>query len=174
MPSPPCPPALPKVSEDASDAPYGGLFGTTVLADVVEEFVASPSVVYRPKDLEELTERSEPSIRSALSTLLRLNLIENVSSENQPPRYRVRVESKKFVALSFLAYAMLDDRDGSDCMDTAVHDYYSNYVREKFEPLVVSYDGTGTTYEISAATGDAATSSVQVEAASGAYLQVTA
>lgn len=169
--------SLPSPSKEAEtfiDAPYGGLFGNTVLADVVEEFVASPSGVYRPKDLEELTERSEPSIRSALATLLRLNLIENVSSENQPPRYRARVESKKFVALSFLAYAMLDDRDGSDCMDTAVHDYYSNYVREKFEPLVVLNDDTGTTYSISAMTSDTAKSSVQVEAVTGAYLQVTA
>ncbi|HIH03330.1 MAG TPA: hypothetical protein HA263_05595 [Methanoregulaceae archaeon] len=137
----------PKEAEVFIDAPYGGLFGNTVLAHVIEEFIASPSVVYRPKDLEELTEKSEPSIRSALATLLRLNLIEKVSSENQPPRYRVRVESKKFVALSFLAYAMLDDRDGSDCMDMAVHDYYSNYVREKFES-VHSYDISGTSYEI--------------------------
>lgn len=164
----------PKEAEAFIDAPYGGLFGNTVLAHVIEEFIASPSVVYRPKDLEELTEKSEPSIRSALATLLRLNLIEKVSSEKQPPRYRVRVESKKFVALSFLAYAMLDDRDGSDCMDMAVHDYYSTYVREKFEPLVLSYDVTGTTFGITAEMEDTNEISTKSEAGSLGYLQVTA
>lgn len=135
------PPPLPKEFEAFVDKPYGGLFGNTVLANVVEELVASPSVIYRPKDLEELTGRAEGSIRSALATLLRLNLIENLSPDDaQHPRYRVNTGSKKFVALSLLAYAMLDDRDGSDCMDMAVHNYYSNYVREKFEPLVVARD----------------------------------
>lgn len=169
----PSPPSHPKEDGAFIDAPYDGLFGNTVLAHVIEEFVASPSVVYRPKDLEELTEKSEPSIRSALSTLLRLGLIEKVSLDSQSPLYRVRVEAKKFVALSFLAYAMLDDRDGSDCMDTAVHDYYSNYVQEKYEPLVLSYDLTRTTYGISTTIEETVRDSAN-GATSITYHQVTA
>lgn len=167
-------PQLPKELETFVDDPYGGLFGNTVLAHVIEELVASPSVVYRPKDLEDLTGRVEGSIRTALATLRRLNLIENLSPDARHPLYRVNTRSKKFVALSFLAYAMLDDRDGSDCMDTAVHDYYSNYVREKFEPLVLSYDDTGTTYNVTAATVGTAKNSMQIEALSNKYLQVKA
>jgi hypothetical protein len=50
----------------------------------------------------------------------------------------VNVASKKFAALSLLAYAILDDRDGTDCMDEAVHDYYSKVVREKYEPYAIA------------------------------------
>lgn len=160
-------PPLPKELEAFVDTPYGGLFGNTVLAHVIEELVASPSVIYRPKDLEELTGRAEGSIRSALATLHRLKLIENLSPDGPHPRYRVNTGSKKFVALSFLAYAMLDDRDGSDCMDLAVHHYYSMYLRPEYEPLVYSYD-------ISEAIEEIARSISRTESTTERYMQVTA
>jgi hypothetical protein len=52
--------------------------------------------------------------------------------------YRINVASKKFAALSLLAYAILDDRDGTDCMDEAVYDYYSKVVREKYEQTAIA------------------------------------
>ncbi len=166
-------PPLPKYLEAFVDTPYGGLFGDTVIAHVVEEMVASPSVAYRPTDLQELTGKGETRVRSALATLIKLDLIVNVSDDPQHPRYRVKTHSKKFVALSFLAYAMLDDRDGSDCMDTAVHDYHQKYVREKFEPFVISSGRTGTRYGVTSMKEKSDLYGTRIETGSLRYLRET-
>ena len=136
-------PELPEELEEFLDKPYGGLFGNTVLAQVVEEIVADPTMDYRPRYLEEMTGKKAPSIREALRVLVRLGLIENVSSDVQHPVYRVVVESKKFIALSLLAYAVIDDRDGTDCMNTAILDYYNRVLRAKAEPLAVATNNAG-------------------------------
>lgn len=88
-------PKLPEELEEYLNKPYGGLFGNTVLAQVVEEIIADPTMDYRPRYLEEMTGKRPPSIREALKTLVRLGLIENISSDVQHPVYRVVVESKK-------------------------------------------------------------------------------
>ncbi len=119
------------------DEPYGGLFGDTAIAKVVEELVADPTMDYRPKYLADITGKSEASIYLILKKLMKLGLIEK-SVEGKHPVYRVRVGSKKFAALSFLAYAMLDDRDGTDCMDMAVADYYNSRLREEYEPKAIA------------------------------------
>jgi len=136
-------PELPEELEEFLDKPYGGLFGNTVLAQVVEEIVADPTMDYRPGYLEEMTGKKAPSIREALRVLVRLGLIENVSSDAQHPVYRVVVESKKFIALSLLAYAMIDDRGGTDCMNTSILDYYNRSLRAKAEPLAVATNYAG-------------------------------
>jgi len=136
-------PKLPEELEEYLNKPYGGLFGNTVLAQVVEEIIADPTMDYRPRYLEEMTGKRPPSIREALKTLVGLGLIENISSDVQHPVYRVVVESKKFVALSLLAYAVIDDRDGTDCMDTAIQDYYNSSLRAKVEPLAIAMNYTG-------------------------------
>lgn len=131
---------LPIISSEEEmylDEPYGGLFGDTVIAKVVEELVADPTMDYRPKYLEDITGKSERSIYNALKKLLLLGLIEKKGDEKHPV-YRVRVESKKFAALSFLAYAMLDDRDGTQCMNMAVNGYYNSVLREKYEPKAIA------------------------------------
>jgi hypothetical protein len=139
-------PDLPKELERYLERPYGGLFGDTVIAQVVEEIVADPHSDYRPKDLEESTEASSPSVRKALSMLASLGLLTKDASDKQHPVYKVNTKSKKFVALTFLAYAVLDDRDGTSCMDTAVRDYYNSALREACEPLAMA---TGQSYECS-------------------------
>ena len=93
---------------------------------------------YRPGYLEELTGASAPSIREALATLIDLGLLKKCNETGRHPVYRVKVASKKCAALSLLAYAVLDDRDGTDCMDEAVYDYYSKVVREKYEPIAIA------------------------------------
>ncbi len=131
---------LPVLSADEEtylNEPYGGLFGDTVIAKVVEELVADPTMDYRPKYLVDVTGKSEKSIYDALKKLLILGLIEKKGDEKHPI-YRVRVVSKKFAALSFLAYAMLDDRDGTGCMNMAVSDYYNTVLREKYEPKAIA------------------------------------
>ncbi len=136
-------PELPENLEEYLNKPYGGLFGNTVLAQVVEEIIADPTMDYRPGYLEEMTGRRPPSIRAALRTLVRLGLIENISSDMQHPVYRVVARSKKFIALSLLAYAVIDDRDGTGCMDMAIQDYYNRYLRVKEEPFAVATNYTG-------------------------------
>ena len=130
-------------AEELTDVPYEGLFGDTVLARVVEEIIADPHSGYRPKDLEELIDASAPSVRDALVTLTRLGLINAPAGKH--PVYTVNKKSKKFVALTLLAYASLDDRERSECMDAAIKDYYDTVLRSRFEPCAVA---TAPTYRI--------------------------
>jgi hypothetical protein len=123
-------PVLPKGLEPFLDLPYGGLFGDSVHARVVEEMVADPNRDYRPKDLARLTDSSAPAIRKALATLVSLGLITKDSSDRQHPVYRVDVASKKFVALTLLAFAAVDDRDGTHCMEDAAADHFGTDARK--------------------------------------------
>jgi hypothetical protein len=111
----------PAAAREFSDTPYGGLFGDTVMARVVEEIVSDPHAVYRLKDLEDLTGNSAPRIREALGTLTGLGLLKSTGGKH--PAYTVDTSRRSFVALTLLTYAVLDDREGSECMDTAVRHY---------------------------------------------------
>lgn len=124
-------PTLSHEEEIFLDEPYGGLFGDTVMARVVEELVSDPTHDFRPKYLVEMTGKSAKSVADALKKLLAIGLIEKTGDDHHPV-YRVVLSSKKFAALSFLAYAMLDDRDGSDCMDAAVETYYHQNIATDF------------------------------------------
>ena len=144
---------LPKELEDYLGRPYGGLFGDGVNAHVVEQVVADPYSEYRPKLLRELAGASAPAIRRALSDLTRLRLLIKDSSDRQHPVYRVNLGSKKLMALTFLAFASVDDRDGSDCMDFAIMEYVRTSLGEKLQPSAVA---TETSYpHMTAATGSA-------------------
>ncbi|MDD3136693.1 MAG: hypothetical protein WC295_06420 [Methanoregula sp.] len=112
---------VPGSDREFSDVPYAGLFGDTVIARVVEEIIADPHSVYHPKDLEDLTENSAPRIREALVTLTKFGLLK--SSGKKHPAYVVDKSKKTFVALTLLAYAVLDDKGTSDCMNTAIRHY---------------------------------------------------
>jgi hypothetical protein len=117
-------PLLPRKLERYLDRPYGGLFGNSVNAKVIEEVVADPHHDYRPKELVKLTGASAPAVRRALATLTRLGLLVQDRSDSQHPVYRINLRSKTFVALTLLSLATLDDREGSSCMDTAVKEWY--------------------------------------------------
>ena len=116
-------PPLPRKLERYLDRPYGGLFGNSVHARVIEEMVADPHHDYRPKELVRLTGASAPAVRRALSTLTGLGLLVDDRSDSQHPVYRVDLKSNKFVALTLLSLAMLDDREGTACMDTALREW---------------------------------------------------
>ena len=105
-------------AREFSDIPYAGLFGDTVMARVVEEIVADPHSVYHLRDLEDLTGNSAPRIRDALTMLTKLGMLKSTGGKH--PAYTVDMSKKTFVALTLLACAVLDDREGSDCMETAV------------------------------------------------------
>lgn len=133
-----------KRDPEFSDIPYAGLFGDTVMARVVEEIIADPHSSYRPKELEELTENSAPRIRDALVTLTKFGLLKSTGGKH--PVYTVNKSKKTFVALTLLAYAVLDDRGGSDCMNTAIQHYCETVLPASFSEQAVA---STTPYRIS-------------------------
>jgi len=131
-------PELPREFEIYLNKPYGGLFGDNVQTKIVDEIVADPYRDYRPKYFEEMIGASEPTIRKALKNLTNLGLLEKDASDIQHPIYRLNLHSKKVVALTFLSYASIDDRDESDCMDKAVIYYYLKEIKPKMEPTAIA------------------------------------
>ncbi len=113
--------------------PFAGLFGDSHLSRIIAQIIADPFEVYRPKDLEELAEASAPSTRKALRTLTRLGLLIKDDRDRQHPTYRVNLDSKKYLALTALSYAVVDDSIGTDCMDDLLAEYYDSDLREKYE-----------------------------------------
>ena len=132
-------PLLPSDLEKYVEVPYGGLFGKSILVDVLEEIIADPYRNYRPKDLEEIINVSSPSIRKSLSTLTSIGMLEKDVGNQKHPVYRANIDSKRLMALTFLSYAMLDDRDGTTCMDEAIIDYCYKYrLIDKIMPLATA------------------------------------
>jgi len=113
--------------------PYDGLFGDSNLIRVIRQVIADPFTEYRPHDLEILTKNSMPTVRNSLKILTSLGLLIKDESDHQHPLYKVNTESKRYIALTFLAYAILDDKNGTNCMDNVVVDYCSELM-EKSEP----------------------------------------
>jgi hypothetical protein len=116
-------PELPEEFEASLKRPYAGLFGDNVQIRIVTEIVANPYRYYRPKLFQEKTGASLPSIRKALNNLVDLGLLSKDADDPQHPLYVPNLDSKKLLALTFLAYAFIDDRDGTDCLDDAIKDY---------------------------------------------------
>jgi hypothetical protein len=130
---------IPKSLERLIDKPYLGLLGNTVITNLVEEVVADPYSEYRPKELEELLGVSSPAIRKALNILTILRLLEKDGTDKKRPIYTVNVESKKFIALTLLAYAVVDDKDGTDYMNEAIRGYCDSELGQQFEePYVIT------------------------------------
>jgi hypothetical protein len=119
--------------EDYDLLPYGGLFGNSHLVRVIRQIVADPFEEYRPSDLKELAEVSAPSIRNDLKLLTRLGILIKDSSDKQHPIYRTNTECKRYFALTLLAYAVIDDRNGTDCTDDFIADYYDSELRHRYE-----------------------------------------
>jgi hypothetical protein len=116
-------PELPEEFEASLKKPYAGLFGDNVQIRIVTEIVANPYRYYRPKLFQEKTGASLPSIRKALNSLVDLGLLFKDSDDPQHPLYVPNLDSKKLLTLTFLAYAFIDDRDGTDCLEDAIKDY---------------------------------------------------
>ena len=131
-------PELPDEFEIYLDKPYGGLFGDNVQTKIIEEVVADPYRDYRPKYFEEMTGARAPTVRKALANLTDLGLLEKDVNDVQHPIYRLNLKSKKIIALTFLSYASIDDRDGTECMDNAILDYYMKILSQKVQPLAVA------------------------------------
>lgn len=109
--------ALDSISGEAQNKPYGGLLGDSVTLRVVEEIVADPNTVFSPTDLAELTDSSAPAVRKVLNDLLTLKFIKLANRNPKRPVYSVVKSTKRFLALELLAYARLDDREGTTFFD---------------------------------------------------------
>ncbi|HOI12435.1 MAG TPA: hypothetical protein PLG75_01175 [Methanoculleus sp.] len=125
-------PELPITVEEYIGVPYGGLFGDTVITHVVREIVADPEREFRTRYLAKMTGKSDVSVRDALEKLVDLNLLIKEYQDPQRPVYRVIPGSKRLDALTFLAYAVIDDREGTGCMRDAVFEYCRREVASRF------------------------------------------
>lgn len=114
---------LPKSMEVALDRPFEGLFGDTAELRVLQEIVADPYSDYSHHDLMELTGLSDPSVRRGVRVLLDHGMLRNISSARRNPLYRTNLDSKKLMALTFLSYAVLDEKTGSTSLEDAVRHY---------------------------------------------------
>ncbi len=115
--------SLPKSMGVALDKPFEGLFGDTAELRVMQEIVADPYSDYSHHDLMELTGLSDPSVRRGVRVLVDHGIMKNISSARRNPLYRANLDSKKLMALTFLSYAVLDERTGSASLEDAVRHY---------------------------------------------------
>ncbi|MGV8126310.1 MAG: hypothetical protein ACP5PV_03750 [Methanothrix sp.] len=113
--------------------PYDGLFGDSNIVSVLEEVIADPYMEYRPIDLVGLTGETSPTVRKSLKVLTSVGLLLKDRTDRRHPIYRVNTESKKYLALNLLAYAILDDKLGTDRVDRIIADYCDTELRVKYK-----------------------------------------
>ncbi len=121
------------IVENYDVLPFGGLFGDTHLARILEQIIADPFEEYTLKTLAELAEVSSPTVRKDLKHLTSLGILIKDSRDRQHPVYRVNTSCKRYLALTFLAYAVTDDRIGTSCMDDVIASYYDSVLRDRYE-----------------------------------------
>lgn len=133
---------LPRELNRWVDKPYGGLFGSSVIAKVVQEIVADPESEYRIRDISKLLNVSSTSVKNALKNLEELNLVFRKNRDLQRPIYIVNESSRTFTALNFLTYALDDDRDGTEFMNEEVLNYcdYLSQIAGQ-ELVIVKFQG---------------------------------
>lgn len=119
---------------ELTDIPYGGLFGDTLIARIVEEIVADPHAVRHLEDHESLPGNSALAIQEALAILTKHGMLK--SSGGKHPAYSVDMYRKTVVALTLLAYAILDDREGSEIMETAIRYHYDTHPMQGTGPAM--------------------------------------
>ncbi len=113
--------------------PYDGLLGDSNIVSVLEEVIADPYMEYRPIDLVGLTGETSPTVRKSLKTLTSVGLLLKDKTDLRHPVYRVNTKSKKYLALNLLAFAVLDDKLGTDRVDRIIANYCDTVLREKYK-----------------------------------------
>ncbi len=112
--------------------PYDGLFGDSNIVSVLEQVIADPYMEYHPIDLVHLTKETPPTVRKSLKVLTSTGLLIKDKTDIRHPIYRVDTKSKKYLVLNLLAYAILDDKLGTDTVDKFIADYCDTVLREKY------------------------------------------
>ena len=109
--------------------PFGGIIGNSVIVRVLQELVADPGSTYSQADLSKLTESSKPSVKDAIIRLEKLRFLRKTNKNKRYSSYIVDTRCKSFVALTLLAYATLDDRQGTSLMEAAMKEYLEDLER---------------------------------------------
>ncbi|MEM3448559.1 MAG: hypothetical protein QXP38_06750 [Nitrososphaerota archaeon] len=115
--------------------PFGGIFGKTVIASVLEQFIVDSDVLYTVKDLAELTEHSQKAVRNALNQLVATNLILKIKDKTMDKTgngylYGLNQEASRSIALSLLIFAIGDDRYSTSVMLYAIREVAKDIVLE--------------------------------------------
>jgi hypothetical protein len=106
--------------------PFDGLLGDTIHLKVLATLIAEPCRQFRIVDIAEETGSNSGTISKILRLFEGLKFIEEVVPGAKHPVYRVNCESNKLVALTMLALAIKDDRDGSELMNDTIRHYSQN------------------------------------------------
>jgi hypothetical protein len=115
--------------------PFGGIFGDSNLIRVVQQIVADPFTEYLAIDLEMLTSNYEDT-RNSIAYLVSIGFL--IEREDKICSvYKANTNSKKYIALQFLAYAVFDDKNETDTMNDIVEDYFLELLAKM--PLMGDY-----------------------------------
>jgi len=90
--------------------PFGELVSDTPLTRVLEELIADPFDGHTPESIAEMTEISVIEASDALEHLESIGMVRKFKN-----KYQVCIESRRFYALTLLAYAIAFDQvEGDD------------------------------------------------------------
>jgi hypothetical protein len=115
---------------ESSFMPFGGLLKPTIYNRILMEIVADPYRTYTPGQMVEILHSDRSKVGKALSDLEALGILRNISLVQKRPVYEPRLESKRLQALTFLAYAVIDDRDGENSMERAIVSYQNGPIHQ--------------------------------------------
>jgi hypothetical protein len=111
---------------ETSSPPFDGLLGDTIHLKVLAILISEPCRQFRIVDIAEETGSNSGTISKILRILEGFRFVEEVVPGAKHPVYRVICESNKLVALTMLALAIKDDRDGSELMNDTIRHYCHN------------------------------------------------
>jgi hypothetical protein len=141
---------IPELSKDLwryAEKPYGGFFGNAVIVQVIQEIIANPTEEIHPTEMAESLGKSYNMVNGALNTLTLLKFLQKDNRDPKRPIYLANPDSKRLLALTFFASAVVDDRDGSDSMNEEILDYCTEKLLCYSVPLTssqfVSLEGLG-------------------------------
>ncbi len=97
-----------------------------VIIKVIQEFIADPDEPYSISYMHELAGSSKPAVKDAFNLLLKSKLIYQANKNDKRPLFKINKKSNRFVALTLLSYAILDDNDRTDLMKAAIKEYIND------------------------------------------------
>ena len=97
-----------------------------VIIKVIQEFIADPDEPYSISYMHELAGSSKPAVKDAFNLLLKSKLIYQANKNDKRPLFKINKKSNRFVALTLLSYAILDDNDRADLMKAAIKEYIND------------------------------------------------
>ena len=118
---------------------FTSILGNNVTLKVIQEFIADPDEPYSISYMHELTGSSKPAVKDAFNLLLNSKLIYQANKNDKRPLFKINKKSNRFVALTILSYAILDDNDRTDLMKAAIKEYIidSNANNQTFDDRLI-------------------------------------